>query len=89
MRIMVAAAGLVSVAALATAAPAAAQELPDGVTQAMIAQGDTIFHGAGLCFAFHGAEAKGLARQASRRSIVMRGLSRRSYQRLFIEDARA
>jgi len=38
----------------------AAQELPDGVTQAMVAEGKTIFAGAGLCAACHGPDAKGL-----------------------------
>lgn len=60
MRITVTALGLVCVAAMATAAPAAAQGLPDGVTQAMIAKGDSIFHGAGFCFGCHGADAQGV-----------------------------
>ena len=37
----------------------AAMELPAGVTAAMVAQGDTIFHNQGLCFTCHGPDAKG------------------------------
>jgi len=37
-----------------------AQELPDGVTQAMVEEGRRIFAGAGLCSACHGPDAKGL-----------------------------
>jgi len=44
--------------------PAAAQvtpaTLPSGVTQKMITDGGGIFKGAGLCFACHGQEAKGI-----------------------------
>ncbi|MFQ5690451.1 MAG: c-type cytochrome [Gemmatimonadota bacterium] len=36
------------------------QELPDGVTAAWVARGDTVFHGAGFCFTCHGADAKGI-----------------------------
>ena len=42
----------------AAAAPMT-MELPAGVTQAMIAEGKTIFEGAGLCLACHGLDAKG------------------------------
>lgn len=38
--------------------PAAAQA-PAAVTPAEIAQGDSIFHGAGNCYACHGANAQG------------------------------
>jgi cbb3-type cytochrome c oxidase subunit III len=38
--------------------PAAAQA-PAGVTPAMIAQGDSIFHSSGNCYACHGANAQG------------------------------
>jgi mono/diheme cytochrome c family protein len=41
------------------AIPAHAQSLPAGVTPDMIKKGDQIFHGTGLCFACHGADAKG------------------------------
>jgi cbb3-type cytochrome c oxidase subunit III len=47
-----------------TAAPQTAAmpagELPPGVTQAMLNEGDTIFHGAGLCATCHGVDAKGV-----------------------------
>lgn len=45
---------------LASAAPAAAQGLPAGVTQAMVDKGNEIFHKQGLCYACHGQDAKGL-----------------------------
>jgi cbb3-type cytochrome c oxidase subunit III len=41
------------------AVPVRAQSLPAGVTPEMIKQGDQVFHGGGLCFACHGADAKG------------------------------
>ena len=53
-------AALVTLAALALAAPAASQAPSAPVTPALIARGDTIFHGPGLCFACHGADAKGV-----------------------------
>jgi mono/diheme cytochrome c family protein len=56
----VAGAALVTLAALALAAPAASQAPSAPVTPALIARGDTIFHGPGLCFACHGADAKGV-----------------------------
>jgi cbb3-type cytochrome c oxidase subunit III len=56
VRAVVALAGL----AVAAAAPAAAQALPDGVTQAMIDRGNQVFHKDGLCYACHGQDAKGL-----------------------------
>lgn len=40
--------------------PAAAQGLPEGVTQAMVDKGNEIFHKQGLCYACHGQDAKGL-----------------------------
>lgn len=44
--------------------PAAAQvtptTLPSGVTPKMISNGEAIFKGAGLCFACHGQDAKGM-----------------------------
>lgn len=39
---------------------AEAQALPDGVTQAMITKGKEIYSKAGLCYACHGPEGKGL-----------------------------
>ena len=47
-------------ASAAAQAPAAAKKSDARVTPALIAMGDTIFHGAGLCFACHGADAKGI-----------------------------
>jgi len=49
--------------ALATPAAAAAQtkdSLPPGVTPEMLAQGETVFTGPGLCTACHGSDAKGM-----------------------------
>lgn len=48
-------------AALGTALPAQAQalKLPDGVTQAMVDEGKTIFAGAGLCLTCHGQDGSG------------------------------
>jgi cbb3-type cytochrome c oxidase subunit III len=45
----------------AGAGPAAAQEkaAPAGVTPALVAKGDTIFHKTGLCYACHGSNAEG------------------------------
>ena len=39
--------------------PAEAVDLPDGVTQAMVTAGQTIYGGAGMCFACHGANGTG------------------------------
>lgn len=48
-------------AALAVLAGAArAQELPEGVTEAMIKEGATLFSGAGICMACHGPDGKGI-----------------------------
>ena len=33
--------------------------MPEGVTPAAIAKGDTIFHKSGLCYACHGSNAEG------------------------------
>ncbi len=38
---------------------AQSKNLPAGVTPEMIEKGNQIFHGTGLCFACHGADAKG------------------------------
>ncbi|MFI5209435.1 MAG: c-type cytochrome [Gemmatimonadales bacterium] len=51
--------GIVLAATLSGATSVAAQSLPPGVTKEMITQGDAVFHGAGLCFACHGNDAKG------------------------------
>ena len=46
--------------ALAGSAAEAQQALPAGVTQAMITKGKEVYSKAGLCYACHGPEAKGL-----------------------------
>ena len=56
-RIAFALAGLV-LAFLATP-DAQAQALPDGVTAAMVQEGQQVYMGAGICVACHGAEALG------------------------------
>jgi mono/diheme cytochrome c family protein len=47
---------------LSTTAPAAAQSAadPPEMTPALIARGDTVYHGAGNCYACHGSKAEGL-----------------------------
>ena len=40
-------------------AETAAVDLPEGVTQEMVAAGQTLFGGAGMCFACHGANGTG------------------------------
>jgi len=46
------------------AAPAAATPTygspPEGATEAMLAEGDAIFHGVGLCFSCHGPTGQGM-----------------------------
>ena len=49
---------LLALAALLGTRPAAAQA-PDAATPAAIAQGDSIFHSKGNCYACHGANAQG------------------------------
>ena len=50
-----------TVGALVFIVPAvAAQGLPEGVTEQMITEGETIFKGAGICFTCHGQDAKGV-----------------------------
>ncbi len=38
----------------------AQKELPSGVTEQMVTEGETIFKGAGICFTCHGQDAKGV-----------------------------
>jgi mono/diheme cytochrome c family protein len=45
---------------VATPAAMPASELPPGVTPEMVAEGNTIFHGAGICLTCHGPDAKGM-----------------------------
>lgn len=49
-----------AVVGLCAAAPAKAQGVPEGATKEMVAKGDEIFHKAGLCYACHGQDGKGL-----------------------------
>ena len=42
------------------AADAAAQELPEGVTMAMVDEGKTVFEGAGICSSCHGPAGAGI-----------------------------
>ncbi len=56
---MLLAAALVAWPCLA-AAQRAADSLPPGVTPALIADGEKIFKGAGLCHACHGPDGKGI-----------------------------
>jgi mono/diheme cytochrome c family protein len=51
-------AGAVALLSWAGASLAAAA-LPPGVTQQMVQQGDTVFHGPGRCFKCHGPDGKG------------------------------
>jgi mono/diheme cytochrome c family protein len=44
---------------VALSARSAAAQAPAGVTPALIAQGDSIFHSKGNCYACHGANAEG------------------------------
>lgn len=60
MNIMVRTALALGAFVAASAAPVSAQGLPTGVTQAMVDKGNEIFHKAGLCYACHGQDAKGL-----------------------------
>lgn len=54
------AANVAQVTAAETAPETTLQELPEGVTAAMIEEGKGLFAGAGICAACHGVEAKGL-----------------------------
>jgi mono/diheme cytochrome c family protein len=46
--------------AVEAAAPAAPVALPAGVTPEMVAEGNTLFHGAGICFTCHGQNGTGV-----------------------------
>lgn len=41
-------------------AGASSQELPEGVTMAMVDEGETLFTGAGICASCHGPEGEGI-----------------------------
>jgi cytochrome c oxidase cbb3-type subunit 3 len=60
MKIIVRAALVLCALVAVGAAPAKAQGLPAGVTQAMVDKGNALFHKEGLCYACHGQDAKGL-----------------------------
>jgi len=45
---------------LLPAALAAQEELPEGVTEAMIREGQRVFGGAGICTACHGPQGRGI-----------------------------
>jgi mono/diheme cytochrome c family protein len=51
--------GLLLASVVALSAPPAAAQAPAGVTPTAIAQGDSIFHGKGNCYACHGSNAQG------------------------------
>ncbi|MEE8191603.1 MAG: c-type cytochrome [Gemmatimonadales bacterium] len=62
MRYSAAGMALVAFGLLFTAPAAQAQEeLPDGVTDEMIANGKTVFGGAGICMVCHGPQGAGIA----------------------------
>jgi cytochrome c oxidase cbb3-type subunit 3 len=48
------------VALVTATAPAAAQSGASPASPALIARGDSVYHGAGNCYACHGAKAEGL-----------------------------
>ena len=45
---------------LVAANPAAAQDLPEGVTKQMIEDGGKLFRGNGMCYACHGQQGSGI-----------------------------
>jgi len=49
-----------AVVSWAAAAPAKAQGVPEGATKAMVDKGNEVYHKAGLCYACHGQDGKGL-----------------------------
>ena len=56
-------AGILGMAFLLSASALSAQagsSLPEGVTPAMVATGETLYKSVGLCFACHGPDAKGV-----------------------------
>ena len=62
MRYSAAGMALVAFGLMLTAAAVQAQEeLPDGVTEELIAEGKSVFGGAGICMVCHGPEGKGVA----------------------------
>jgi cytochrome c oxidase cbb3-type subunit 3 len=53
-------AGFLATVLIVLAAPASAQTASPAPSPAVIARGDSLFHGAGNCYACHGAKAEGL-----------------------------
>ena len=51
---------LTTCATLLLVTAASAQDLPAGVTEQMISDGQAVFNGPGTCFACHGRDAKGI-----------------------------
>ncbi|MGH7698962.1 MAG: c-type cytochrome [Gemmatimonadales bacterium] len=49
-----------TITALVAPAAAAQDSLPPGVTQQVVSDGEKIYKGAGLCYACHGPDAKGI-----------------------------
>ncbi|MDH4043301.1 MAG: c-type cytochrome [Gemmatimonadota bacterium] len=45
---------------MATPAAMPTSQMPAGVTAEMVAEGNTLFHGAGICMTCHGQDAKGV-----------------------------
>lgn len=60
MKTLVRVAVIAALVSLVASAPAKAQGVPEGATQAMVDKGKEIFHKAGLCYACHGQDGKGL-----------------------------
>jgi cbb3-type cytochrome c oxidase subunit III len=60
MKTLLRTAAVLAVVVLCTAAPARAQGVPEGATKEMVDKGNEIFHKAGLCYACHGQDGKGL-----------------------------
>lgn len=58
--VLVLGAPLLALAGARMPARETAQELPEGVTVDLIARGDSLFHGSGLCYACHGADGTGI-----------------------------
>jgi mono/diheme cytochrome c family protein len=64
------------------AVPPAAVELPEGVTQEMVTQGQTIFTGAGLCQSCHGPDGSGTALAPSLRDQEWLNIQTGSYDEI-------
>ena len=60
MKTLLRTAAVLAVVGLCAAVPARAQGVPEGATKEMVDKGNEIFHKAGLCYACHGQDGKGL-----------------------------